>query len=63
MSKTLPMPAPRDGLATVGQASQFLETCRTTVYAMMRDDELAYVKIRNARRIPWAELHKLAAGS
>jgi hypothetical protein len=29
---------------------------------MVRDNELASVKIRNARRIPWHELHKLAEG-
>ena len=50
----------RDGLATVEQAAQTLEVCRTTIYAMVRDGELPSVKIRNARRIPWAALHKLA---
>ena len=64
---TLPTTAPtttppRDGLATVEQAAKFLHVCRTSVYAMMRDNELSNVKIRNARRIPWHELHKLAEG-
>ena len=62
MSMILPSPAPpapRDGFATVDQAGQFLNCGRVTVYAMIRDGQLASTKIRNARRIPWAELHKL----
>ena len=51
--------APRDGLATVQQAAQFLNMCRTSVYAMMRDGELPSTSIRNAKRIPWAALHKI----
>ncbi len=51
---------PRDGLATVEQAAKFLNICRTSVYAMVRDGELAAVKIRNAKRIPWVALHKIA---
>lgn len=53
---------PRDGLATVEQAAKFLHICRTSVYAMVRDGELAAVKIRNAKRIPWSALHKIADG-
>lgn len=53
---------PRDGLATVEQAATFLQICRTSVYAMVRDGELAAVKIRNAKRIPWSALHKIADG-
>jgi excisionase family DNA binding protein len=51
--------APKDGFATVDQAGQFLNCGRVTIYAMMRDDQLPSTKIRNARRIPWAALHKL----
>lgn len=51
---------PRDGLATVEQAATFLNLCRTSVYAMMRDNQLVAVKIRNAKRIPWVALHKIA---
>lgn len=52
--------APREGLATVKQAVKFLEIGRTSVYAMMRDGELPSTSIRNAKRIPWAALHKIA---
>lgn len=51
--------ARRDGLATIDQAAKFLAVGRTTVYAMLRDNQLAAVKFRNARRIPWAALYKL----
>jgi len=54
-----PTSAPRDGLATVQEAAEFLNMCRTSVYAMMRDGELPSVSIRNAKRIPWAALHKI----
>lgn len=57
-----PEAVPRDGLATVEQAAKFLNICRTSVYAMVRDGELAAVKIRNAKRIPWSALHKIADG-
>ena len=53
------IPTPKEGFATVEQAGQFLNCGRVTVYAMMRDDQLPSTKIRNARRIPWAALHKL----
>lgn len=52
--------APREGLATIQQAATFLEVGRTTVYAMIRDGQLAATSIRNARRIPWVALHKIA---
>jgi|GEM_PF-939060 len=55
----LPTTVPRDGLATVQQAAKFLNMCRTSVYAMMRDGELPSTSIRNAKRIPWQALHKI----
>jgi excisionase family DNA binding protein len=54
-----PLAARRDGLATIEQAAKFLAVGRTTVYAMLRDGQLAAVKFRNARRIPWSALYKL----
>jgi excisionase family DNA binding protein len=51
--------APKVGLATVQEAAEFLHVCRTSVYAMMRDNELPSVSIRNAKRIPWQALHKI----
>ena len=59
MRKTMPTSAPRDGLATVQQAAGFLNLCRTTVYQMMKDGELPSTSLRNAKRIPWAALHKI----
>ena len=55
----MPTMAPRDGLATVQQAAEYLQMCRTSIYAMMRDGELPSVRIRNAKRIPWPALHKI----
>jgi len=60
MTTTMPTSAPREGLATVQQAREFLNVCRTSIYAMMRDGELPSTSIRNAKRIPWAALHKIA---
>lgn len=56
-AKTAP---PRYGFATVKQSGQFLKCCHVTVYAMIKTGELPSTKIRNARRVPWAALHKLA---
>jgi excisionase family DNA binding protein len=56
-----PSPAfPKSGFATIPQGVEFLQVGRTTVYAMIDDGMLASMKIRGARRIPWASLHKLA---
>jgi excisionase family DNA binding protein len=56
-----PPPAcPKHGFATVPQGKRFLQVGRTTVYAMMDDGTLPSTRIRGARRIPWAALHKLA---
>ena len=52
----------KDGLATVEESAVFLSVCRTSIYAMIRDGQLAAVKIRNAKRIPWSALHKIADG-
>ena len=61
MSSNTPSVTPRDGLATVDEAMDFLSVCRTTAYAMMKDGQLPSVQIRTSRRIPWAALHKLTA--
>lgn len=50
----------RHGLATYQQACEFLQVGRTTLYAMIRDNELASTKIRNARRIPWSALYAIS---
>lgn len=52
--------APREGLATVEQAAKFLHIGRTSIYAMMNANELPHTRVRNARRIPWAALHKFS---
>lgn len=49
----------RQGLATVQEAAEFLNMCRTSIYAMMRDKELPSVSVRNAKRIPWQALFKI----
>ena len=50
----------RQGLATIKEASDFLTVGHVTVYAMIRDGQLASTKIRNARRVPWDALYKIA---
>lgn len=59
---TLSQAVKKDGLATVEEAADYLSVCRTSIYAMIRDGQLAAVKIRNAKRIPWSALHKIADG-
>lgn len=62
MTQALSQAVKKDGLATVEEAADFLSVCRTSIYAMIRDSQLAAVKIRNAKRIPWSALHKIADG-
>ncbi len=49
----------RAGLATIKEACDFLSVGHVTVYAMIRDGQLASTKIRNARRVPWDALYKI----
>ncbi|MCA9036410.1 MAG: helix-turn-helix domain-containing protein [Planctomycetaceae bacterium] len=57
---TLPS-VPTSGLARIEDAANFLQVCRTTIYAMIRDGELPSVQVRNARRVPWSALHQIAS--
>jgi excisionase family DNA binding protein len=50
----------RAGLATIKEACDFLTVGHVTVYAMIRDGQLASTKIRNARRVPWEALYRIA---
>ena len=49
----------RAGLATIKEACDFLKVGHVTLYAMLRDKQLASTKIRNARRIPWSALYTI----
>ena len=49
----------RAGLATIQDAQGFLQVSRGTVYGLMRDGQLGYVKLGRSRRVPWAALHEL----
>lgn len=49
-----------DGLATVGDAAEFLRASRSHVYNLMESGELCYVKIGKSRRIPRRALIELA---
>lgn len=51
---------PREGLASINEASRFLKVCRASVYSMIRDGQLPSTSIRNARRVPWPALHKIS---
>jgi excisionase family DNA binding protein len=60
LTAALPPTLPTNGFATVAQACAFLALSRAKVYAMMDANELAYARFGSARRIPWADLHRLA---
>lgn len=49
-----------DGLMTVSEAIAFLHLSRSTLYTLMDEGELAYVRIGRARRIPRQALIELA---
>ena len=51
-----------DGLMTVKEAATFLRLSRSTVYSMMDDGNLPFVKLGRSRRIPRRAIVKLAAG-
>lgn len=50
-----------DGLVTIEEAMQFLAVSRATVYSIMDDGALPYVKVRRCRRIPRKALVGYAA--
>ena len=50
----------REGFATIKESCDFLKVGHVTLYAMLRDGQLPSTKIRNARRVPWAALYRLA---
>ena len=50
-----------DGLMTVREAAVFLRLSRSTVYTLMDQGELPYVKLGRSRRIPKRALIELAA--
>jgi excisionase family DNA binding protein len=56
-------PVIQDGLATIPEASLFLNISRAKIYLMMEHDGLRYVKIGRCRRIPWQVLRDLVSES
>jgi excisionase family DNA binding protein len=52
-----------DGLATVGQAADFLGLSRATLYALMERGELPFCKIGKSRRVPRRALQEFAASN
>lgn len=50
-----------DGLVSIAAAMRFLTLSRSTVYQMMDNGALMYVKLGRARRIPKRALVELAA--
>jgi excisionase family DNA binding protein len=51
------------GLARVRDAEDFLNVSRATVYNLMENGTLKYVKIGRSRRIAWDALEELVAKS
>ncbi len=51
--------AGRSGMASVKDAEKYLNISRATVYGLMTNGSLQYVKIGKSRRIPWDSLDEL----
>jgi excisionase family DNA binding protein len=53
--------APRrePGLATVKDAERYLNLSRATIYGLMDQGQLRFVKIGKSRRIPWPAIEEL----
>lgn len=54
---------PKEGLATVADACEFLGVGRSTVYALMHAGTLPTSKVGRARRFSWEALHRFASGA
>lgn len=55
-----PLPPMMSGrLLTIPEAEEYVRLSRTTLYGLMNDGTLAYVKIGKARRIPLSALVRL----
>lgn len=52
---------PREGLATASQAAKFLGMSRYSVYRLIQAGKLIKAEFDHPIRVPWAELHRLAA--
>lgn len=52
----------RDGLAKIGDATDYLSISHETLYKMIRRGEIRVVKIGRATRIPWSELRSIVEG-
>ena len=50
---------PVQGLAKVSEAAEFLSVSRDTIYRMVNDDQIKFVTVRDAVRIPWSVLHEM----
>jgi excisionase family DNA binding protein len=61
LSATTPADLVGDGLMRVPEAAQFLSVSRSTVYQLMDEGALCFVKIGRCRRIPRRAVIKLAA--
>jgi excisionase family DNA binding protein len=49
-----------DGLTSGPEAAHFLSLSRSTLYELMDDRQLRYVKLGRARRLPWRAVCELA---
>jgi excisionase family DNA binding protein len=52
-----------DGLMAVAEAAKFLSLSRSTLYELMDEGRLQYVKLGRARRIPRRAVRELAAAN
>ncbi|GAG31369.1 unnamed protein product [marine sediment metagenome] len=47
------------GMATVPEVAEHLKLSRASIYKLMDQQELAYVKLGKSRRVPWDAVHRL----
>lgn len=50
---------PKQGLARISEAKEFLAVSHGTLYALMTGGKIKYCKIGKSRRIPWSELNRV----
>jgi excisionase family DNA binding protein len=52
-----------DGLTSRAEAAHFLSLSRSTLYELMDDRQLRYVKLGRARCLPWRAVREFAAAN
>lgn len=52
---------PREGMASVPDAAEFLKLSRATIYRLVNNEQLRFTRFGDGNiRIPWSALHEIA---